>query len=61
MGAMNLISAMPELILVVSVPLILVADLFLPQGRRDVTFVLSLLVILACAAASAVFISVFFS
>ena len=55
MDAMNLIVAMPELILVVSVPLILVADLFLPQGRRDVTFVLSSLVILACAAASAMF------
>lgn len=52
MNAMNLIPAMPELILIVSVPLVLLIDLFLPQNRRDITFLLSVLVIGACATAS---------
>lgn len=52
MNAMNLIPAIPELILVVSVPLVLLIDLFLPQDRRDITFFLSILAICACAVAS---------
>ena len=52
MNAMNLIPAIPELILVVSVPLVLLIDLFLPQNRRDITFFLSILAICACAVAS---------
>ncbi len=52
MNSMNLIPAIPELILIVSVPLVLLIDLFLPQNRRDITFFLSILVVFACAVAS---------
>lgn len=54
MNSMNLLPAIPELILFVSVPLVLLIDLFVPGNRRDVTFGLSVLVIGACAAASGV-------
>ncbi len=56
MDSMNLIFAAPELILVFSVPLILLIDLFLPKNRRDVTFFLSVAVIGACAVVSWVFL-----
>ncbi|EEO28180.1 NADH-quinone oxidoreductase subunit NuoN [Oxalobacter paraformigenes] len=56
MNSMNLIPALPEVILIASVPLILLIDLFLPQNRRDVTFGLSVLAIGACAVVSFIFL-----
>ncbi len=56
MNSMNLIPALPEVILIASVPLILLIDLFLPANRRDVTFGLSVLAIGACAVVSFIFL-----
>lgn len=53
MEAMNLIPAVPELILTASLPILMLLDLFVPQKRRDITFWLSILVIGACTAVSA--------
>ena len=55
MNSMNLLPALPELILIASVPAILLIDLFLPQNRRDVTFGLSILAILGCIAVTFIF------
>ena len=55
MNPMNLLPALPELILIASVPAILLIDLFLPQNRRDVTFGLSMFAILACMAVTFLF------
>ena len=55
MNSMNLLPALPELILIASVPAILLIDLFLPQNRRDVTFGLSILAILGCMAVTFIF------
>ena len=49
---MNLMPALPELILTASLPILMLVDLFVPQKRRDITFWLSVLVIAACAAGS---------
>ncbi len=49
---MNLMPALPELILTASLPILMLVDLFVPQKRRDITFWLSMLVIAACAAGS---------
>lgn len=53
MDAMNLIPAIPELILTASLPILMLLDLSVPQRHRDITFWLSLLIIAACAAGSA--------
>ncbi len=55
MNVMNLLPALPELILIGSVPVILLIDLFLPQDRRDITFGLSMLAILGCIAVTFLF------
>ncbi len=55
MNSMNLLPALPELILIASVPAILLIDLFLPQNRRDVTFGLSILAIIGCIAVTFIF------
>lgn len=52
MSTLNLIPALPELILTASLPILMLVDLFVPQKRRDITFWLSVLVIAACAAGS---------
>ncbi len=52
MNVIDLIPAIPELILMVSIPFVLLFDLFLPQSKRDITFVLSILSICACLVAS---------
>ncbi len=48
MEAMDLIPAVPELILVASLPLLMLLDLFMSQKYRDITFWLSVLVIGVC-------------
>lgn len=52
MSTLNLIPALPELILTASLPILMLVDLFVPQKRRDITFWLSVLVIAACTAGS---------
>lgn len=52
MSTMNLMPALPELILTASLPILMLVDLLVPQKRRDITFWLSLAVIGACAAYS---------
>ncbi|MBS1169563.1 MAG: nuoN [Burkholderiaceae bacterium] len=52
MNFTNLITVLPETILLVAASVILLIDMFLPDGKRSVTFVLSLLALAACAAAT---------
>lgn len=49
MNAMNLVPAYPEIILLLSTLGILLVDMFLPEKRRIVTYLLSLGAILLCA------------
>ncbi len=50
MNEMNLMPAIPELILTVALPILMVLDLFIPQKYRNITFGLSVLIIGICAA-----------
>ncbi|MDL2284792.1 NADH-quinone oxidoreductase subunit NuoN [Oxalobacter sp. OttesenSCG-928-P03] len=49
MNGMNLVPAYPEIALLLSTLGILVIDMFLPRGKRIVTWVLSLFAVLLCA------------
>jgi NADH-quinone oxidoreductase subunit N len=47
---MNLISLYPEIFLLIAICAILLIDMFLPDEKRDVTYALSLLSLVGCAA-----------
>jgi NADH-quinone oxidoreductase subunit N len=50
MANMNLFAALPEIVLLVAACTILIADLFVPDERRNVTYVLSMAALAAVAA-----------
>jgi len=50
MNNMNLIPVYPEIFLLVATSVILLIDMFLPEAKRRITYVLSLLALLGCAA-----------
>ena len=50
MANMNLFAALPEIVLLVAACAILVADLFVPDERRNVTYGLSMAALVAVAA-----------
>src|SRR5512134_569627 len=50
MANMNLFAALPEIVLLVAASVILVADLFVPDERRNVTYGLSMVALVAVAA-----------
>ena len=50
MANMNLFAALPEIVLLVAACMILVADLFVPDERRNVTYGLSMAALVAVAA-----------
>lgn len=52
MATINLIPAIPELILTAALPVLMLVDLVVPKGRRDITFGLSILLIGVCSAGS---------
>ncbi|MBS1187684.1 MAG: nuoN [Burkholderiaceae bacterium] len=54
MDITNLIPVLPETILLVAASAILLIDMFVPDGKRNVTFALSLLTLVACAAVTTV-------
>ena len=54
MNILNLITALPEIILMVAASAILLIDMFLPEGKRIVTFWLSMATLIACAAVTGV-------
>jgi NADH-quinone oxidoreductase subunit N len=49
MGALNIYAATPELVLLAAASLILIADLFIPDARRNVTYALALVALVAVA------------
>lgn len=51
---LTMLPMLPEIILLVAASAILLIDMFLPDGKRIVTFALSLLALAACAVASGV-------
>ena len=57
MDNLNLIAAAPEIFLAVATMLILLADLFLGEARRDVTYALSLAALVATAAICTIFLA----
>ncbi len=57
MDQLNLVAATPEIVLLISTCVILVADLFIPDSRRHLTFALSLGAIALAAVASWIFLS----
>jgi NADH-quinone oxidoreductase subunit N len=50
MATMNYLAALPEIVLLIAASVILVADLFVPDERRNVTYVMSMLALVAVAA-----------
>jgi NADH-quinone oxidoreductase subunit N len=50
MATMNYLAALPEIVLLIATSVILVADLFVPDERRNVTYVMSMLALAAVAA-----------
>jgi NADH-quinone oxidoreductase subunit N len=50
MATMNYLAALPEIVLLIATSVILVADLFVPDERRNVTYVMSMLALVAVAA-----------
>jgi NADH-quinone oxidoreductase subunit N len=50
MATMNYLAALPEIVLLIAASVILVADLFVPDERRNVTYVMSMLALAAVAA-----------
>jgi NADH-quinone oxidoreductase subunit N len=57
MDNLNLFAAAPEIFLAVATMLILLADLFLGEARRDVTYALSLAALVATAAICTIFLA----
>jgi NADH-quinone oxidoreductase subunit N len=51
MANMNYVAALPEIVLLVAACLILIADLFVPDRHRNVTYALSMLALVAVAVA----------
>jgi NADH-quinone oxidoreductase subunit N len=52
MSHLNILAALPEIVLLVAAAVVLVADLFIPDARRGVTYALSMLALVAVAAAT---------
>jgi NADH-quinone oxidoreductase subunit N len=50
MATMNYLAVLPEIVLLIAASVILVADLFVPDERRNVTYVMSMLALVAVAA-----------
>lgn len=57
MDQLNLVAAAPEITLLIATCVILVADLFIPDARRHITFALSLAALALVAAVTWVFLS----
>ncbi len=49
---MNLIPALPEIFLLIATSAILLIDMFLPDAKRNITYMLSLLALAGCAVLS---------
>jgi NADH-quinone oxidoreductase subunit N len=54
---MNLHAALPELVLLATAALILVVDLFVSDARRNVTYALAMIALLAVAVVTWLFLS----
>jgi NADH-quinone oxidoreductase subunit N len=50
MGNLNLFAALPEIVLLVAASVILIADLFVPDARRNVTYAMSMVALAGVAA-----------
>jgi NADH-quinone oxidoreductase subunit N len=50
MATLNYLAALPEIVLLVAASVILIADLFIPDDRRNVTYAMSMLALVAVAA-----------